>query len=293
MDTLLFSGVCTALVTPFKDGNVDFLMLKNLIDRQVENGIKSIVLTGTTGESPTLSDSEKREIWTQGKEMAGNRCRIIAGTGTNSTAHTITLSKAAEISGADAVLVVSPYYNKSTEEGLFQHYKAVAQSLCIPVILYNVPSRTGVDIPVGVYKRLAEIPNIIGVKEATTSIKKILEIRRVCPDNFTIWCGNDDLAVPYFSSGAKGVVSVLSNVYPEKAILLSDSALSGDYKKALSIQMSLMPIIDALFCEVNPIPVKEAMKIIGYDCGVCRLPLWEMTKEHKAYLQSILKNEVV
>lgn len=285
----LFSGVCTALVTPFLDGKVNYPMLETLLRRQMEAGIKAVVICGTTGESATLSDEEKLEMFRRAKAYAGDRLCIIAGTGSNDTAHAVQLSKEAQLVGADAILVVSPYYNKATPDGLVAHYMSIAHSVKIPVILYNVPSRTGVDVPVSVYKRLSPIPNIAGVKEATTSITKIAQILAQCPRDFTVWCGNDDMVTAEMALGAKGVISVLSNVLPVETAAMTDAALAGDFDTAAAIQCSMLPLIEALFCEVNPIPVKAAMKLVGYDCGGCRLPLTAMAKENHQRLAELLK----
>lgn len=284
----LFTGACTALVTPFINGQVNYPMAQMLLQRQIEAGIEAVVLSGTTGESATLSDSEKLELFQRCKKFAGNKCCIIAGTGSNSTSHAIELSKAAEQTGVDALLIVSPYYNKATAEGLLTHYAAIANSVSIPIIIYNVPSRTGVDIPVSVYKRLSILSNIAGVKDASTDITKIAKIRRDCPADFAVWAGNDDQVVPVMSLGGLGVISVLSNVLPVETNAMAKAALAGDFDTAAALQCKLLPMIEALFCEVNPIPVKEAMGMIGYDCGSCRLPLTAMTKENRAKLESCL-----
>ena len=273
MKNILFTGACTALVTPFLNGEVNYPMMEQLLRRQLEAGIRAVVICGTTGESPTLSDSEKLELFRRAKKYTADRCLIIAGTGSNNTEHTVSLSKAAEEAGADALLVVSPYYNKATPEGLVTHYSAVASSVHIPIILYNVPSRTGVDIPVNIYQCLAQIPNIAGVKEASSDISKIAKVRAACPENFALWSGNDDQAAAVMSLGGAGVISVLSNVLPVETLALAQAALDGDFDTASDLQLKLLPLIELLFSEVNPIPVKAAMKIIGYDCGECRLPL--------------------
>ena len=260
MKTPLFTGTCTALVTPFLDGKVNYPMMEMLLRRQMEAGIKAVVICGTTGESATLSDEEKLELFRRCKAYAGKDLRIIAGTGSNSTEHAIFLSKEAQSCGADALLVVSPYYNKATPEGLFQHFLAIAHSVKIPVILYNVPSRTGVDIPISVYKRLSSIPNIAGVKEATTDITKIAAIRQACPADFAVWSGNDDMIVPVMSLGGLGVISVLSNVLPVETAAMTNAALAGDFDTAARLQCQLLPLIRALFSEVNPIPVKQQWK---------------------------------
>lgn len=283
----LFTGVCTALVTPFLDGRINYPMAKLLLRRQMDAGIKAVVLSGTTGESPTLTDREKIELFKQCKEYAKNECKIIAGTGSNSTAHAIELSQTAEEAGVDALLVVSPYYNKSTPDGLFAHFLSIAHSVSIPVILYNVPSRTGVDIPVSVYKRLSRVPNIVGVKEANADITKIAKIKNTCEPDFCVWSGNDELTVPIMALGGQGVISVSSNVCPEEMVSMTQAALNGDFESAGEIQVALQPLMELMFCEVNPIPVKAAMACIGYDCGGCRLPLTALNadnhKKIKAY----------
>ena len=215
---------------------------------------------------------------------------MIAGTGSNNTKHAISLSKSAEDNGADGLLVVSPYYNKATAAGLIKHYTAIAQSVHIPVIIYNVPSRTGVDIPVEVYKELAKIENIAGVQEASTDINKILKIRSVCGSSFPVWTGNDQMTVPAISLGCKGTISVMSNILPTLTKEITDAALSGDYSKAREIQIRTYPLCESLFSEVNPIPVKAAMKLIGYDCGNCRLPLSELSNDNYDLLKKQLKN---
>ena len=280
MNKEIFTGVCTALVTPFLNGSINYPMMEQLLRRQVEAGITSVVISGTTGESPTLSDNEKIELFRRCKDYVGDNCKIIAGTGSNNTAHAIDLSKKAEECGADALLVVSPYYNKATANGLIRHFTSIANAVNIPIIAYNVPSRTGVDIPVSVYKHLSTISNITGVKEASTDMTKISKIRNACGNSFCIWSGNDDLTVPVMSMGGKGVISVLSNVCPVETLAMTEAALSGDFDTASALQCQLQPLIDLLFCEVNPIPVKAAMKCIGYDCGECRLPLTMLSKDN-------------
>lgn len=284
----VFTGACTALVTPFLDEKVNYPMLERLLQRQMDAGIEAVVISGTTGESPTLSDEEKLELFRRAKAYVGDRCRIIAGTGSNCTAHTVKLSIAAEALGVDALLVVSPYYNKATPDGLYAHYLAVASAVRIPVILYNVPSRTGVDIPVSVYRRLSRIPNIAGVKEASPNITKITKILSACSIDLPVWSGNDDQICPVMSLGGLGVISVLSNVLPMETQALAKAALAGDFDTAAALQIRLQPLIELLFCEVNPIPVKEAMKLIGYDCGGCRLPLCDMTMDNHNKLEQAL-----
>lgn len=288
MKKVLFTGVCTALVTPFLDGKVNYPMMEMLLRRQLEAGVKAVVIAGTTGEAPTLSDDEKLELFRRCKEYVGSDMMIIAGTGSNSTEHAVRLSIAAEQAGVDALLVVSPYYNKATQEGLTAHYLAVADAVKLPVIIYNVPGRTGVDIPVSVYRQLARKANIAGVKEASGSIVKIAKIRSACGDELPVWSGNDDMIAPVIALGGRGVISVLSNVCPLETRYLTEAALAGDFDTAGALQSELLPLIEALFSEVNPIPVKEAMKMVGYDCGECRLPLTPMTEENRVKLKKLL-----
>jgi len=284
----LFTGACTALVTPFLNGCVNYPMMEQLLRRQIDAGISAVVLCGTTGESPTLSDSEKLELFQRGKKYTGDRCLIIAGTGSNNTEHAVSLSRAAEETGVDALLVVSPYSNKGTADGLVTHYSAIASAVHIPVILYNVPSRTGVDIPVEVYSCLARIPNIAGVKEASSDISKIARIKAACPKTFSVWSGNDDQAAAVTALGGSGVISVLSNLLPTETQALVQAALDGDFDTACDLQIRLLPLIEALFREVNPIPVKAAMKLMGYDCGECRLPLTNPSSETLNLLKKLL-----
>ena len=286
MNKTVFSGACTALVTPFLDGKVNYPMAELLLRRQIDAGIPAVVLCGTTGESPTVNDKEKIELFRRSKSYAGNSCAIIAGTGSNSTQHTVEMSIAAEKAGADALLVVAPYYNKGNPEGLTAHYLSIANAVDIPIIIYNVPTRTGVDIPVSVYEKLSYVPNIAGVKEASQDITKITRIRRECSPDFGIWAGNDDQIVPVISLGGQGVISVLSNVCPVETAAMANAALDGDLDTAAALQCRLSGLIELLFCEVNPIPVKAAMKLIGYDCGDCRLPLGSLSNENRKRLEA-------
>lgn len=282
----LFTGVCTALVTPFLGGKVNYPMLKILLRRQMEYGIPAVAICGTTGEAPTLSDDEKLMLFQVSKEICGDSMLMIAGTGSNDTHHAVMLSTAAEKAGADALLVVTPYYNKANPDGIIQHYKAIHDAVSIPIIVYNVPSRTGLDIPVPVYEELSQLPNIAGIKEASTSIQKIGKILGQC--DLPIWSGNDDMTVPAVSLGAKGVISVLSNVSPLKSLLMTQAALAGDFDTAACLHSKLLPLMDALFCDVNPIPVKAAMKLLGYDCGDCRLPLTKLPEEKMSILKAAI-----
>ena len=292
MDSVLFTGACTALVTPFLGKAVNYPLLDRLLARQIDAGISAVVLCGTTGESATLTDAEKLAIIGRGKAFVRNRCTVIAGTGSNDTEHTVNLSRLAEQAGADALLVVTPYYNKATPGGLLEHYRAVAAGVRIPVIIYNVPSRTGVDIPVEVCQALAAVPNIAGIKEASSDISKVARLRAACPDSFAVWGGNDDQAAAVLSLGGSGVISVVSNLYPELMQALVSAGLDGDFDTAADLQLRLLPLIRALFREVNPIPVKAAMELLGWDCGRCRLPLTRATEETVVELKKLLPREI-
>ena len=284
----LFTGACTALVTPFLNDSVNYPMLEQLLRRQIDAGIHAVVICGTTGEAPTLSDTEKLELFQRAKSYVGSDCLIIAGTGSNSTKHTLELSAAAQKTGVDGLLLVSPYYNKANAEGLYQHYESVANGVNIPIILYNVPSRTGLDMPVSVYQQLSVLPNIAGVKEASGNITKITRIRHSCGGNLPVWSGNDDQITPAMALGACGVISVLSNVVPIETQAMALAALNGDFDTAAALQTELQPLVDALFADVNPIPVKAAMKLMGFDCGSCRLPLGPLPPETLAQLKNAL-----
>ena len=288
MKNALFTGACTALVTPFLNGKVNYPMLEQLLKRQMDAGIRAVVICGTTGESPTLSDCEKLEMFHRAKKYVGDNCLIIAGTGSNNTEHAVALSKAAEELGVDALLIVSPYYNKATPDGLVAHYSAIAGAVHIPVIAYNVPSRTGVDIPVSVYKELAKHPGIVGTKEAGPSISKISRILHECGPDFAVYCGNDDMTVPAMAAGASGVISVLSNVKPQETVKMVSRCLNGNFAEAAKLQIAFMPLIDALFSEVNPIPVKAALEELGVHVGHCRLPLTDASEKTVETLEKVM-----
>ena len=257
----VFTGLCTALVTPFRGDGVNYEMLEELIERQIRAGTDAIVLAGTTGESPTLTDAEKLEIFRVGVNTAAGRTKIIAGTGSNSTAKAVDLSQKAARMGVDAILAVTPYYNKSTQPGLIQYYTAVAEASGLPVIAYNVPSRTGVDIRVDTCRVLAEIPGIAGIKEASGDISKIGRILAACGDALPVYSGNDDQ---------------------------TDACLAGEYSKAAATQRKLLKLMDLMFCQVNPIPVKAAIQLLGFDCGSCRPPLDDLPDEDVQKLRGCL-----
>lgn len=286
----LFSGLCTAMVTPFIGEEVNYPMLDVLIRRQIQAGVQAIVLCGTSGESPTLSDEEKLTIFRRGVKAAAGKCKIIAGTGSNNTTHAIELSKQAERCGVDGLLVVSPYYNKATPAGLVKHYKAIAEAVKLPVIAYNVPTRTGVDISTEVCRELAKVPNIIGIKEAKADVVKAMRIVMENGKSFCVWSGNDDHTVPIMSVGGIGVISVASNVAPLEMNAMVTAALNGDYDLAGLMQRKLLPLTDLMFCQVNPIPVKAALKCIGYDVGGCRMPLDDLTPENQQKMEAFFRD---
>ena len=277
----VFEGVATALVTPFKNGTIDYQTLEKLLDIQLAAGIDAVVVCGTTGESAALSDQEQLALIARTIQYTAGRCKVIAGTGSNNTAHAIDMSRVAASMGADAVLCVTPYYNKCTQEGLYRHYMAIADASSAPVIVYNVPSRTGVDVSPATCAKLAEHENINGIKEAGGSITKTAQILQACGDRFHVWSGNDDQTVAMMSLGARGVVSVLSNVAPKMTLSMVRHAQNGDFKTASFEQISLLPLISALFCEVNPIPVKFAMSVLGLDVGDPRMPLTPLLAEYR------------
>ena len=292
MKTPLFTGSNVAIVTPmYTDGKVNFDKLGELIEMQIAGGTNAITICGTTGESSTLKDDEHlAAIAFTAKKVAG-RVPVIAGTGSNDTPHGIYLSQEAEKAGVDGLLQVTPYYNKCSMKGLVRHYTAIADSVNIPMIVYNVPGRTGVSMTVDVYKELSKHPLINGVKEASGSTDIVLRTLDACGDDFNIWSGNDNQIVPYMAMGCKGVISVLANICPAETAKMARLCLEGDYKAAAKMQVDYMELIDALFCEVNPIPVKTAMNLMGMDVGPLRMPLCEMEEHTKARLRRALQNK--
>ena len=280
----IFTGLCTALVTPFLEERVNYEMLELLMERQIEGGVDAIVLTGTTGESPTLTREEKLEIYRRGVEIAAGRCKILAGTGSNCTANAVSLSREAAKLGVDGLLVVTPYYNKATQQGLVKHYRAICDAVELPVLAYNVPSRTGVDIQPQTALALTELPNLAGIKEASGDIVRVSRLAEALP----VYTGNDDQTVAAMALGGCGVISVVSNVLPELTLAMVRAAQSGEYPLAAALQRKLLPLMDLMFCQVNPIPVKAAMKMIGYDCGDCRMPLDGLTAENARKIRDFL-----
>ena len=270
---ILFTGSGVAIVTPFKNGKVNLSSFGKLIDRQIAGGTDAIIVCGTTGEAATMTTAERQEAIAFCVERAAGRVPVIAGTGANDTRAARENSLAAERLGVDGLLVVTPYYNKATQQGLLRHFKTVADAVNTPIILYNVPSRTGVNILPETYAELAHHPNIAGVKEASGNFGQIQKIRNLCPTNFSIWSGNDDETAAICMLGGVGVISVVANVLPAQMHELTSLCLANDYAAAGRLQLKLKPLCDALFCEVNPIPVKTALNLMGLDAGELRLPL--------------------
>lgn len=280
----LFRGSGVAIVTPFKNNKVNFEKLEELINWHIENSTDAIIVCGTTGESATMSKDEKKEVLRFAVEKAAGKIPIIAGTGSNNTADAIEMSKFAESIKADGLLLVTPYYNKTTQKGLIKHFTAIADEVNIPIILYNVPGRTGVNILPETVASLEKHPNIRGIKEASGNISQVAEIARLCSDNFYIYSGNDDQIVPVLSLGGCGVISVAANILPKEIHDLVFSFLEGKVNEARKLQLRMNSLINSLFIEVNPIPIKTAMNLIGMDAGELRLPLVEMEEKNKSIL---------
>ncbi|MBR7133084.1 MAG: 4-hydroxy-tetrahydrodipicolinate synthase [Clostridia bacterium] len=276
MKTPIFEGIATALITPITESGIDYEAFGKLIDWQISEGINALVICGTTGEGSTLTDEEHREAIAYSVRRAAGRVPIIAGTGSNDAAYALDLTRFACSVGVDGVLVVTPYYNKATQNGLIKLFTQIADESTVPVILYNVPSRTGVNLAPKTVAALAEHPNINAIKEASGNISQIAEIAALCGDKLTIYSGNDDQIVPIMSLGGKGCISVLSNVVPKKSVEICDKFFAGDVKASAAIQLEYLPLINALFSEVNPIPVKAAMAAMGFCEDYLRLPLTPM-----------------
>ena len=286
----MFRGTFTALVTPFRNGNVDLAALEKLIEAQIAAGITGVVAVGTTGESPTLTHEEKENVIQRTVKIARGRCQVIAGTGTNSTRDAIAATKFAEEAGVDGALLVAPYYNKPSQEGLFRHFRAIADEAKLPIMLYNIPGRCSVDILPETVVRLAEAcRNIVAIKEASGSVERVGDLRRRLPIEFTILSGDDSLTLPFMSVGAVGVVSVASNLFTAEVCALVRACESGDYKSAQALQRKMLPIFKDLFIEPNPVPVKAALGWRGAMSGEVRLPLCEMSEANQTRLRQTLE----
>lgn len=284
----VFEGVATALITPLTPDGIDYTAFERLINWQIDEGVNALVVCGTTGESSTLTDEEHRKAIEFAVKCAGGRVPVIAGTGSNDTAYALELTEFSCKAGVDGVLAVTPYYNKATQKGLIKMYSAIADKATVPVILYNVPSRTGVNILPETVAELAKHPNINGIKEANGNISAVAETAQLCKDSINIYSGNDDQTVPIMSLGGKGCISVLSNLLPAETALTCRKMLDGDTKSAAELQLKYLPLIKALFSEVNPIPVKAAMSAMGFCENYLRMPLTQMEDAHK----EILLNEM-
>jgi len=285
----VFTGSGTAVVTPFTNDGVNLQTMKKLLDFQLENGTDAIIVCGTTGESSTMSYEERKQTVDFCVRHVDGRVPVIVGSGSNSTKNSIALSRDAQNAGADALLVVTPYYNKATQEGLFRHYSAIADTVDIPLILYNVPSRTGVSIQPETYARLSAHPNIIGVKEAGSNPGALQKTKNLCPSDFYIWSGNDDETASICMLGGVGVISVVANIMPRAMHELTALCLQGNYEAAAALQLHLKTLADTLFAQVNPIPVKTALRLMGFNAGPLRLPLCDMSRAEEEHLRTVLQ----
>ncbi|MBE6087589.1 MAG: 4-hydroxy-tetrahydrodipicolinate synthase [Clostridium beijerinckii] len=294
MKDIIFTGAAVAIVTPFTEDGINFSELKKLIDFNIENGTDAIVIAGTTGESSTMTDEEHREVIRFTVEYVNKRVPVIAGTGSNDTIYAVQLSKYAESVGAEALLLVTPYYNKTTQTGLIKHYNYIADRVNIPIILYNVPSRTGVNITPETYAELAKHPRIVATKEASGDLSAIAKIKALCKDELNIYSGNDDQIVPILSLGGKGVISVFSNIMPKESHEICSLYFEGKVEESCNLQTKYLDLINTLFIEVNPIPVKTALEIMGYNVGPLRMPLFPMEGKNLEKLrEELAKNNLI
>ncbi|MEG0614177.1 MAG: 4-hydroxy-tetrahydrodipicolinate synthase [Oscillospiraceae bacterium] len=290
MKNTIFTGAGVAIITPMNaDGSVNYELLGKNVDYQIDNGTDAIVVCATTGESPTLTDEEHIKCIRTAVEHAKKRVPVIAGTGSNHTDYAIYLSKEAESLGVDGILLVTPYYNKTSQRGLVAHFTAIANSVKVPIILYNIPGRTGINISIDTYKELAKVPNIVATKEASGDLSLIAKIFAACGDNLDVYSGNDDQIVPIMSLGGKGVISVISNILPAETHLMTKYCLENNFAEAAKIQLKYLEFINNLFIDVNPIPIKEAMNILGQNVGECRLPLIRMEQAKIDILANSMK----
>lgn len=288
MKKTLFEGCGTAIATPFNENGVNLEEFKRLVEDQIENNVDALIVCGTTGESATMTEEERLQTIECAVKTSNGRIPIIAGTGANNTKAVIEMNKKVEQLGVDGVLIVTPYYNKTTQEGLLAHYKVIAENTKLPIILYNVPSRTGVNIKPETCLKLSKIPNIVAIKEASGDLSQIAEIVNLCGEELSIYSGNDDQVIPILSLGGKGVISVLSNIKPKYTHDMCYNYFNGNIKEAAKMQIEAIPLIKALFSEVNPIPVKAALNMVGYNFGIPRLPLIEMSEEGKKKLSNLI-----
>ena len=289
MKKTIFKGCGTAIATPFTEDGVNFEEFGKLLEDQMKAGVDAIIVCGTTGESATMSEKERKDTIKFAIDKIAKRAKVIAGTGSNNTKSAIEMSKYAEEVGADAILVVTPYYNKTTQKGLVEHYKAIASAVSLPIIMYSVASRTGVNILPETCLELSKINNIVAIKEASGNISQVAKIAALCGDNLDIYSGNDDQIIPVLSLGGKGVISVLSNVMPKYTHDMTYKYFNGEVEEACKMQLEVIDLIDALFSEVNPIPVKYALNLMGYNFGKPRLPLIELSDKNKENMKEVMK----
>ncbi|KGN03550.1 4-hydroxy-tetrahydrodipicolinate synthase [Clostridium novyi A str. 4570] len=286
----LFKGSGVALVTPFKDGKVNFKKLEEILNWHVECGTDAIIVCGTTGEASTMTEEERKETIKFTVDTINKRIPVIAGTGSNNTEAAIKMSKWAESIGVDGVLVITPYYNKTTQKGIFEHFKAINDSINIPIILYNVPSRTGLNITPKTLLKLCDLNNVVAIKEASGNFSQLVEMKALCRDKIDLYSGNDDQVVPLLSLGGIGVISVAANIYPKEMHDICDLYMNGKTHEALKIQLDMLDVINSLFIETNPIPIKTAMNLKGMDVGNLRLPLCDMEENNLEVLKNALEN---
>ncbi len=289
MKNTIFKGCGTAISTPFTEDGVNFEEFKRLLEEQVKNNVDAIIVCGTTGESATMTEQERKDTIKCAIDTVAGRVKVIAGTGANNTKAAVEMSKYAEEVGADGLLVVTPYYNKTTQAGLIAHYRVIAEAVKLPIIMYSVPSRTGVNINPETCLELSKIENIVAIKEASGNISQVAKIVALCGDNLDIYSGNDDQIIPILSLGGKGVISVLSNVMPKYTHDMTDKYFNGEVEEAAKMQLRVIDLIDALFAEVNPIPVKYALNLMGYDFGKPRLPLIELSEKNQEKMKEVMK----
>lgn len=290
MKQTVFKGSGCAIVTPFDEtGKIDYKTLKKLIDFQIDNGTDAIIVCGTTGESSVLCPREHRQMIKSTVKYVDGRVPVIAGTGANNTAEAVRKSVGAESLGADALLIVTPYYNKTSQQGLVEHYRYISRNVKLPIIVYNVPSRTGFDIKPETYRELSKIDNIVATKEANGNISALAQTMALCGDELDIYCGNDDQSAAFVSMGAKGTISVLANILPQEAHDIAITGINGDNDLSVHLQYKYLDICNALFCDINPIPVKYAMSLMGLCRDIYRLPLTDMSDENKARVEKVLK----
>jgi dihydrodipicolinate synthase len=290
MKNTIFKGCGTAIATPFTENGVNFEEFGKLLEEQIKQEVDAIIVCGTTGESATMTDKERKDTIKFAIDKVAKRAKVIAGTGSNNTRAAVELSKYAESVGADGILVVTPYYNKTTQAGLIEHYKTIAEAVTVPIIMYSVPSRTGVNINPETCLELSKIKNIVAIKEASGNLSQVAKIASLCRDNLDIYSGNDDQIVPILSLGGKGVISVLSNVMPRYTHDMTQKFFDGKIREATQMQLDAIDLIDALFSEVNPIPVKYALNLMGYNYGKPRLPLVELSAKNQERMRVAMKN---